>query len=281
MINKDSLQARINNLALKKGVPSNVILQSFFFDAFLKRLAKSEYHNNFVFKGGFLLSSSLGIDFRSTMDIDFLLRNLLMEKENIIKTVENIIKIDIDDGINFEFKKIKEIRPEDEYGGFNISLLGHLENIKVAVNIDIATGDPITPEPIQYKYKCVLDEEALTFSSYNFETILAEKLQTVLKRGVFNSRSKDFYDLYIIYKLRFDEMNINVLKEAFKRTCEYRKSIFTLEESEEIINEIKEDTSMQLRWNSYAKKNNFAKDILFSNVIDSIRALINIIINSI
>lgn len=275
-INKNSLQARIKNLSSQKGVPSNVILQDYFFDAFLKRLAKSQYVENFVFKGGFLLSATLGIDFRSTMDMDFLLTKLAMNKENIEKIFKGIAEIDVDDNITFEFVDINDIRQEDEYGGFNVSLLGRLENVKVVVSIDIATGDPITPSSVSYHYRCLFDNEILTFAAYNFETIIAEKLQTILNRGVTNSRSKDFYDLYIIYKLRWNDINISTLKEAFNNTCRYRNTIFSSGHATEIKNQIENDLSMQKRWESFLKKNEFASDISFSDTI----SVLNIILET-
>lgn len=275
-INKNSLQARIKNLSSQKGVPSNVILQDYFFDAFLKRLAKSQYVENFVFKGGFLLSATLGIDFRSTMDMDFLLTKLAMSKENIEKIFKEIAEIDVDDNITFEFVDINDIRQEDKYGGFNVSLQGRLENVKVVVSIDIATGDPITPSSVSYSYRCLFDNEILTFAAYNFETIIAEKLQTILNRGVTNSRSKDFYDLYIIYKLRWNDINISTLKEAFNNTCRYRNTIFSSEHATEIKNQIENDLSMQKRWESFSKKNEFASDISFSDTI----SVLNIILET-
>jgi len=275
-INKNSLQARIKNLSSQKGVPSNVILQDYFFDAFLKRLAKSQYVENFVFKGGFLLSATLGIDFRSTMDMDFLLTKLAMNKENIEKIFKGIAEIDVDDNITFEFVDINDIRQEDEYGGFNVSLLGRLENVRVVVSIDIATGDPITPSSVSYHYRCLFDNEILTFAAYNFETIIAEKLQTILNRGVTNSRSKDFYDLYIIYKLRWNDINISTLKEAFNNTCRYRNTIFSSGHATEIKNQIENDLSMQKRWESFLKKNEFASDISFSDTI----SVLNIILET-
>lgn len=187
-INKQSLQARIKNLSKEKEVSSNIILQSYFFDAVLKRIARSKYSNKFVFKGGFLLSTVLGIDMRSTMDIDFLLRNEPLVEENIIKMIHEIIEIDVDDNITFEFVSIEPIRQLDEYGGFNVVILGHLENIKVSASIDIATGDPITPNVTSCSYKCLISGEELTFPAYNFETIISEKLETVLKKGTSNSR---------------------------------------------------------------------------------------------
>ena len=275
-INKNSLQARIKNLSSQKGVPSNVILQDYFFDAFLKRLAKSQYVENFVFKGGLLLSTTLGIDFRSTMDMDFLLTKLAMNKENIEKIFKGIAEIDVDDNITFEFVDINDIRQEDEYGGFNVSLLGRLENVKVVVSIDIATGDPITPSSVSYNYRCLFDNEILTFAAYNFETIIAEKLQTILKRGVTNSRSKDFYDLYIIYKLRWNDINISTLKEAFNNTCRYRNTIFSSGYATEIKNQIENNLSMQKRWGTFSKKNKFASDISFSDTI----SVLNIILEA-
>ena len=276
-INKNSLQARIKNLSSQKGVPSNVILQDYFFDAFLKRLAKSQYVENFVFKGGFLLSTTLGIDFRSTMDMDFLLTKLAMNKENIKKIFKEIAEIDVDDNITFKFVDINDIRQEDEYGGFNVSLLGRLENVKVVVSIDIATGDPITPSSVSYNYRCLFDNEILIFAAYNFETIIAEKLQTILNRGVTNSRSKDFYDLYIIYKLRWNDINVSTLKEAFNNTCRYRNTIFSSGHATEIKNQIENDLSMQKRWESFSKKNEFASDISFSDTI----SVLNIILETV
>ena len=276
-INKNSLQARIKNLSSQKGVPSNVILQDYFFDAFLKRIAKSQYAENFVFKGGFLLSTTLGIDFRSTMDMDFLLTKLAMNKENIEKIFKEIAEIDVDDNITFKFVDINDIRQEDEYGGFNVSLLGRLENVKVVVSIDIATGDPITPSSVSYNYRCLFDNEILIFAAYNFETIIAEKLQTILSKGVTNSRSKDFYDLYIIYKLRWNDINISTLKEAFSNTCRYRNTIFSSGHATEIKNQIENDLSMQKRWESFSKKNEFASDISFSDTI----SVLNIILETV
>ena len=228
-INKNSSQARVQNLSTQKGVPSNVILQNYFFDAFIKRLASSKYSGNFIFKGGFLLSTSLGIDYRSTMDIDFLLSKLSLEKEKIEKVFKEIISIDVDDLVVFEFNKISNIRENDQYGGLNITLTGKIENIKVPVNIDVAAGDPITPSSVLYTYKCMFDEETINFQSYNYETIISEKLQTLLSRSITNSRSKDFYDLYIITKLKYESIDKDLLFSAFQNTCKYRNTYFSKE----------------------------------------------------
>ena len=268
-INKNSLQAKINNLSSKTGIHQNILLKSFFFDAFLKRLATSKHSDNFVFKGGFLLSTSLGINLRSTMDIDFLLRKMPIDKESIVNILKEVASTNVGDGIVFEVNNIDEIRQEDEYGGFSVTLVGRLENIKEIVSVDIATGDPITPNAVGYQYKCLFDDEVLNFKAYNFETILAEKLQTILFRGIANSRSKDFYDLYIIHKLKWKTIDIKILKEAFNNTCRYRNTIFSKEEAFKVIGNIKDDSQMEKRWNSYRKRNKFVGDTEFKETIDS------------
>lgn len=276
-INKNSLQARINNYSNKTGVHQNILLKTFFFDSFLKRLAVSKYTDNFVFKGGFFLSSNLGIDLRSTMDIDFLLKKISLERENIINIFNEISSIDINDGINFEINNVSEIRLEDEYGGFNITLLGRLENIREMVDIDVATGDPITPNAISYQYKCLFDGEVLNFKAYNFETIIAEKLQTILVRGITNSRCKDFYDLYIINKLKWETIDIKTLKKAYVNTCEYRNTFFNKDNAVNVIYKINNDSQMGTRWNSYRKRNKFVGDITFKETIEKVLLIVDTI----
>ena len=277
-INKNSLQAKINNLSNKSGVHQNILLKAFFFDEFLKRLSISKYSENFVFKGGFLLSTSLGINLRSTMDVDFLLTKMKLDKDVLVNTLTEVASIDIDDSVTFEINEVNEIRLEDEYGGYNIVLIGRLENIKEVVSIDIATGDPITPEAINYEYRTMLNNDVLHFKAYNFETIVSEKMQTVLFKDVINSRSKDYYDLFIIYKLKLNSLDNSVLKEAFARTCNYRKTIFTKAEAKEIVNRIENDSQMRTRWNSYCKKNKFAEGIKFEETIHAISYFLEIVL---
>lgn len=274
LINKNSLQARINNLSTKTGVHPNILLKSFFFDAFLKRLAASKYADKFVFKGGFFLSTSLGINLRSKMDIDFLLRKMNLTMENIVNVLKEVSLIDIGDNVIFEYQSINEIRQDDEYGGYNIVLLGKLENIKETISIDVATGDPITPSAMDYRYKCLFNDEILSFKAYNFETILAEKFQTILFRGIANSRSKDFYDIFIIYKLRWNDIDTKVLKEAFVNTCNYRGTVFAKDEALRIVDRIKNDSQMESRWKTYSKRNQFAKNIEFKDTLNPLETII-------
>ena len=196
-------------------------------------------------------------------------------KENILNVLKEISKIDIGDNVCFQYKNIDTIRQEDEYGGYNITFLGKLENIKEIISIDLATGDPITPSAIDYQYKCLFDNKVLDFKAYNFETILAEKLQTILVRGTSNSRSKDFYDIYIIHKLRWDEINIKTLKEASANTCDYRDTHFTKDGATKIAESINNNIQMKTRWNSYCLRNSYAKGIDLSDTIKILLSVIN------
>lgn len=274
---KNSVQARIKNLSAKTGASANVLLATYFFEAFLYRLSKSDYAENFIFKGGFYLSSVIGVQNRYTQDLDFKLAGEELEEENLVKIINDIISKNADDNISFDFSSIESIRGEDQYGGFTVSIIGHLENIRQTVNIDIATGDPITPSSITYSYKRLIAEDILNFKAYNLETILAEKLQTIYSRGLFNSRSKDFYDVYIIHKLKMGEINCENLKEAFAKTCGYRETNFSKEDVNILLKELETHIQTLNRWKNYARKNSFAKNISFETVIESCKFMTNIV----
>ncbi|MCQ2799898.1 MAG: nucleotidyl transferase AbiEii/AbiGii toxin family protein [Bacilli bacterium] len=270
-INKQSLQDRINNISRQKGVSANILLKSFFFDGFIKRLSVSDYVNDFIFKGGFFLSKKLGIEYRSTMDIDFLVRKINVEQANIERIVKNICSIDVGDGIRLNVSKTAQIRNDDLYGGINVFIKATFENVVDYISIDIATGDPITPSDVSFVYKTALFNEEIQLRSYNFETVLAEKFQTLLLRGALNSRCKDFYDIHIIYQTRWNEIDNDALCKAFSATCEYRNTIFNANNSEEIIELISNSAVINQRWANYSKKNDFAKGIMFEEIITSIK----------
>lgn len=274
---KNSVQARLKNLSQKLNVSVNVLLASYFFDVFLFRLSKSEYSENFIFKGGFYLSAIIGIQNRYTQDLDFKLSDQNLDEENIRKIINEIAGIPSDDGIYFELTSVSPIRNEDEYGGFSVSLTGHLENIRQVVNIDIATGDPVTPSAVTYKYKRFLENDFLDFKAYNLETIIAEKLQTVFYRGLLNTRSKDFYDIFIIRKLKMNEINKENLKLAFEKTCAYRNTHFSKNEAFGLLEKISFSEQMSLQWKNYTKKNSFAADISFSDVVDACRDMTELV----
>ncbi len=212
MINKDSLKARANSLSKELNVSQNLIYNRFFYDAFLARLSSSKYKNKLILKGGLYLSSIFGIETRNTMDVDFYVKKVSMEKELIINLIKDIASIDKNDGIIFRVVDISNIRDNDLYGGFQIDILGFLDNVRCQFSIDVATGDPIIPCECTYDYKCLVSGEVLPIKAYSLESIIAEKFETIISRGIVNSRSKDYYDLFILYKTQLQNVDNDVLK---------------------------------------------------------------------
>ena len=275
MINKDSLRARANHISAQLNISQNVVYNRFFYDAFLTRLAKSKYKSRFVLKGGLYLSSLLGIDTRSTMDIDFFVRKISMEKNKVVDIVKEIATTDVCDGIAFEVVGVGDIRKEDPYGGFQIVVCGRLENVRCQFGIDIATGDPIVPSERSFQYKCLVTGEELPLKAYSLESVIAEKLETILARSISNSRSKDYYDLYILRKTQLLNVDAFLLREAFHQTCLYRSFEISKIDAQTLMDEIGENEQINNRWNQYCKKVKYTADLSFKEVITSIKAWID------
>ena len=271
MINKDSLKARANNLSKELNITQNVVYNRFFYDAFLSRLAVSAYKDKLILKGGLYLSSLLGIDMRVTMDIDLYLKKVSMKKDEIIKIIEEIASIDINDGITFKVIGSTNIRADDLYGGFQVTLLARLDNVRYQFGIDVATGDPIVPSERTYKYRCLVTGEVLPIKAYSLESVVAEKLETVLSRGIANSRSKDYYDLYILNRTQLTNIDSNVLRNAFRQTCDYRAFTISKEDALRLIDAVAEDVQINKRWNAYGKNVKYAEGLSFKDVISSIK----------
>ena len=274
-INKDSLKARVNNISDQLGISQNVVYDRFFFDAFLARLSISPYKDKFILKGGLYLSSVLGIDTRSTIDMDFYIKHLSMEKENIVNLIKNIADMDINDGVTFKVVGSSDIRLDDQYGGFQVKVVGKLDNVRYEFGIDVATGDPIVPSERNYDYKCLVTGEILPIKAYSLESVIAEKLQTVLARQIANSRSKDFYDLYILRKTQLDNVDKNILKKALEEACRYRGFSISKENALSLLDEIKQNVQMNNRWNSYIKRAKYAAGLTFEEVINLVIEWIN------
>ena len=229
-----------------------------------------------MLKGGMLLTYSLGVQNRSTQDIDFLVKGFPIETVKLKKILEEILGDTNKKDIWFEINgTAEEIRAEDEYGGIRFHLIGHLANIRIPFSIDIATGDPIYPLPRLERYSTILGDN-IELNMYPLETVLSEKLQTILTRAENNSRSKDFYDIYAILKNKFEVLNIMELKVAVSMTFSYRKTEISKEKAKFIIRNINDDSLINERWKRYKKKNPYAKEIEFSEIIDSLNTLIEI-----
>ncbi len=275
-INRDSLSARVGSIAKEKGISANVVYSRYFFDCFLKRLSVSSYAEKFVLKGGLFLSSVLGIENRATMDIDFIVRRIRMEQETIVDIMKEICEEDADDNVSFRYIGDSEIKKDDIYGGFSISIEGRLENIRQRFDIDLATADAVYPSDQNYEYRCLVTGETLHLKSYSLESVVAEKMQTFLLKGALNSRSKDLYDLYVLE--RIVEKNVTALKEAFKETCRCRKFEIDKEKALGTLESVLSSSMQRKLWEAYSRKTSYAKGIAFDYVIASIVRLIEIVI---
>lgn len=275
MINIESIKGKIRSLAEKKNLKSQEVLQIYFFERFLERLSKSKYKNNFVIKGGFLISSLIGIENRTTMDIDTTIKGIALKEEKIKDIVEEIININVEDGIKFEIKDISYIREEDEYENFRISLIANVGKTKNPMKLDLTTGDAITPREIEYTYLCIFSKENIKIMAYPLETIVAEKYETIIRRNITTTRMRDFYDLYTLYKLKKDEIDYEILKETIKRTSNQRGNQKIMQDYEEIIEDIKEDSYLRSLWEVYISENKYIGDLKFDNVVDVLTILSN------
>jgi predicted nucleotidyltransferase component of viral defense system len=273
-INKQSLQARASFIAKEKGVLPNVVYARFFFDAFLSRLASSPFKDRFILKGGLYLSSLYGIDNRATIDIDFLLTKLALERESLASSIESICKIDKGDGVAFRIIDISPIRLDDLYGGFRLQIQGSLENVRQTFDVDVATGDPIVPSTANYEYQCLVTTEKLTLLAYSLESVVAEKMETFLSKGLDNSRSKDLYDLYILEKMEQSKMKKDDAARAFKETCSYRHFDINMQEAKRIVSAISVNVPSKQRWERFAKKS-YASNISYEEVMSSITSWVD------
>ena len=268
-----SLKAKIRNIAKSKNLPAQVILQNYMFERFLNRLSVSEYKEKFVLKGGMLVAAIVGIDNRATMDLDTTLKNLPLTPEAIEKALNEIFEIDLNDDVEFKFKGISPIREDDIYGGYRVALDAIYETIVTPMTIDVSTGDVITPEAVKYNFTGIFDGE-LTFEvwAYNIETVLAEKIETILRRSMFNTRPRDFYDAYILITTQnFDKATFT---EALDKTIEHRGTRNQINDFGSTMEIVSESADLKRMWNNYQSQFPYAKDISFEEVCNSIMELL-------
>ena len=276
MSNSDqSVKDKLKNISREKNVDFNSVMRFYMYDRFVERLSKSKYKDNFILKGGFYLSKLFGLDNRSTMDIDTAIRKTKFTEENLIVMINEIISIDVGDNVKFKIEKTELIREEDEYGGLRITINFMLENIKDKFHIDLATGDPIYPRPDNYKYESLIGDEIYKVWSYNLETILAEKIETILSKLETSSRMKDYYDIYLIYKFKFDTINKEKFRGSVEKTFKKRKFDADLMTNLSIV---KESKVLRERWLSYSRKNSYARDVEFEETLECLEKLIDILI---
>ena len=276
--NIQSLKDKAKNCAKQNNLSVQQVLQNYMFERFLERLSKSQYSDKFIIKGGLLLSSIMGINVRTTMDIDADVTGMNFEKDEIEKMIREIIQIDINDEVEIILDKVEDIREDNEYGGYKFKLIAKFSNLKIPFHIDISTGDIITPRAIEYKYKMILEDEYINIWTYNQETIVAEKLQTILARKIENSRMKDFYDIYYFVTFRWNEINEGILKRAVQATFLKRETLSDLENIEQIIKTLSEDKKLKMLWRDYQDRFKYAKNVKYEETIKAIEFIKNIII---
>ena len=269
-----SLKARIRNIAKQKNIPAQVILQNYMFERLLVRLSVSEYKEKFVLKGGMLVAAIVGLDNRATMDMDTTLKNLPLTPEAIRNALEQICSISLDDDVSFEIGNISPIREDDLYGGYRVMVKAKLDTMLTPLSIDVSTGDVMTPDAIQYNFSEIFDDEkSYELWAYNIETVMAEKVETILRRGVFNTRPRDFYDTYILATTQ--KFNMQLFLEALKATANHRGTTEQIADVKGILKNIQESLELQKMWSKYRKQFAYAKDIEYEQIMEVLRTLMD------
>ena len=271
----EQIKGRIKSVAKQNNADARTLMRIYMMERFLERLAQSEYRDNFIIKGGILDTAMIGVAHRSTMDIDTSMKNLNLSAEDALRVVNQVKDIDLDDGVSFEVKDVSNIMDEMEYPGIRVTMNANVGRLITPLKIDISTGDVITPRAIEFNYDLLLEDRSISLWSYNLETILAEKLQTVLARGILNTRMRDFYDIRMLLDTYEDKVNKAVLKDAFAATCKKRGTDNLQEQAEEIIKIIEADEQLQVLWRAYQKKYSYAAEIDYASVISGVRKLMD------
>lgn len=266
----EQLKGTIRNMAQKKNLRAQEVLQMFLFERVLERLANSAYKSNFILKGGLLISSMIGIEERTTMDMDTTVRGIQMEEGEIVRAVKEILAIDVGDGIAFEYQNIEPIREDDAYNNFRVHLRAKYGKIDSPMKIDVTTGDVITPAAVQYEFPMLFDAKTVPVMAYTLETVLAEKYETIIRRNIGTTRARDYYDLHTLFHSRRSEIRPDILKAAVLHTAQKRNSVQDIEDWKDIIKDIREESQMYLLWDNYIAENKYIGELEFHIVLDTV-----------
>ena len=273
MKNAMQLKSLIKKISKEKNISAQILLQNYMLERFLERISYSKYKNKYILNGGFLIASMIGVDIRSTMDMDATIKGYPLNEKRIIEMIDDIIAIPLKDRITFERCGIEEIREKDEYVGYRISLIGNYDKMAVPLKLDITTGDKITPKEIEYRYNLMLEERSINILAYNLSTILAEKLESVIVRGDQNTRLRDYYDIFILTKLESKNIEISTLQIALRETAEKRGTYNRIKEFNQVIEMIELSDIMRQRWDNYSKKFSYVEDIKFEETCEAIKKI--------
>ena len=275
MKNAMQLKAILKNMAKQKNISAQLVLQNYMLERLLERVSVSKYRDNFILKGGFLIAAMVGLDTRATMDMDATIKGYPVNEQTVQKMFEEICAIELNDDVTFTFRQIGEIREGDEYTGYRVTLTADYPPMAVPLKLDITTGDKITPKEIEYSFKLLLEDRSISILAYNLETILAEKLETVISRSDQNTRPRDYYDIYMLMKLQYHNVNLSSLKDALAATCNRRGSAEVIKGYIQIMERVKNSTIMQEQWKKYQKEFDYASDIAFEDTCDTVISVLN------
>jgi predicted nucleotidyltransferase component of viral defense system len=275
MKNAMQLKAIIKNISKEKNISAQLIMQNYMLERLLERISLSRYQSHFILKGGFLIAAMVGLDTRATMDMDATLKGIPVTEETVKQMFLDICEISLDDDVTFSFKKIDEIREGDEYTGYRVSLTGDYPPMAVPLKLDITTGDKITPKEINYEFNLLLEDRKIKVLAYNLETVMAEKLETIISRGDQNTRPRDFYDVFILHKLQGRNIDYSLLKSAMLATSEKRNSANIVGDYKTIIDGVLNNDTMNKYWRGYQKDFSYAKDISFKETCEVIKEIMN------
>lgn len=269
--NTMSFKAIINNMAKENNVAAQSVLQTYMLERLLERISISKYKDNFILKGGMLISAMLGIDSRTTMDMDTTIKGLPLTKDNITNIMDEICNIEIDDNVTLKINKVELIREDDDYGGYRITFEAKYNNeMPVIMKIDITTGDKITYKEIEYSFTLMLEDRKIQIWSYNVDTIIAEKFEAIVKRGVLSTRIRDYYDVYMLINTQNKIIDKKTLKDAITLTAQHRGTNEIIKDWKKIVEKIANDSKMRQQWKRYQKDNFYAEEIEYKDLINAI-----------
>ena len=273
------LKDLVRNLSNKKSADAQILMRNYMMERFLERISLSEYKNQFILKGGMLVAAMVGLDARATMDLDATIKGTNVSVEDVEMIISQIISIPLDDGVSFRIKRISEIMEEADYPGVRVSMETKFDGVITPLKIDISTGDIITPREIKYNFNLMLENRTIEVWAYNLETVLAEKMETVISRNVTNTRMRDFYDIYILQKLYGEQLSKDVLWDALVATAKKRETLEQIEteDIDEVFDEIQSSSVMENLWKAYQRNYSYSADIPWHTIMKSIRTLYEII----
>lgn len=270
------LKANVRNLSDGDDRVAKAYIRIFFMERFMERVSLSEYNSHFILKGGMLVASLLGVNVRATMDIDTTVKALPLTTSDIERIINEICQVNIDDNVTFKITQIETIMDEFDYPGVRVHMEGYLDKLKQPIKIDVSTDDVITPSAIEYKYKLLFENRTIDLFTYNIETMLAEKMQTIINRGLANTRMRDYYDVYEL--VNNVDYSVALTKSAFDATCKKRETVFTKDKIEEVLSDISSSSALMERWNMFKDKNYFVEDINYEQIVDVISSAIRSVV---